>query len=269
MSTVAITGASGFIGGSVARELSAYGFDVIRLGRRDADRPFTLGPPPASALFDGVDTLLHCAYDFVPTAPADIYSRNVVGTANLVRTATRAGVGRIVFISSMSAYSGTKQLYGRGKLETEELVREVGGLSLRLGLVWGDGAGGMAGAVAELARLPVVPVLGAGSHQFTLHRADMVTGIRRAIERTDLTGTIGVADPQPVPVKRLLVGLADGRAGRLLPIPWPPVYYAMRAAEALRIPLPLRADSVLGLVRPAPSVPRPDALELDYRPFPG
>lgn len=265
---VAITGASGFIGSNAAIELTEHGHQVVALGRRPRDRRFELGPAPSAAAFDGVEVLLHCAYDFRPTSPTEIYRRNVIGTANLLRAAHRAGVGRIVFISSMSAYSGTKQLYGRAKLEGEELVRELGGLTLRLGLVWGEDAGGMAGAVARLAALPVVPVLGAKSYQFTVHRDDVVTGIRRAIEQPELTGVIGVADPQPVPVPRLLTELAAGQPGRLVPIPWRPVYSAMRAAEAARIPLPLRADSVLGLVRPAPSVPRADALGLDYRPFP-
>jgi nucleoside-diphosphate-sugar epimerase len=266
--SVAITGASGFIGASAAAALTGHGLDVVRLGRRAGDRPFRLGPAPDPEVFSGVDTLLHCAYDFTPTAATNIYRQNVLGTANLFRAATRAGVGRIVFISSMSAYSGTRQLYGRAKLEGEELVRELGGVALRLGLVWGEDAGGMAGAVAKLAGLPVVPVLGSRSHQFTVHRDDVVTAIRLAVQRPEVTGVIGVADPDPVPTGRLLTGLAGGRAGRLLPIPWRPVYLAMRAAEAARIPLPLRADSVLGLVRPAPSVPRADALGIDYRPFP-
>jgi hypothetical protein len=38
-------------------------------------------------------------------------------------------------------------------------------------------------------------------------------------------------------------------------VPWRAVLAVLRLAEAARIPLPLRSDSLLGLVRPAPSVP--------------
>jgi nucleoside-diphosphate-sugar epimerase len=258
---VAVTGASGFIGGNAVRHLTTQGVECLVLGRRsvgsEAFRRFELGPEPDPGLFDGVRSLVHCAYDFSARASQDIYQRNVVGTSNLLRAAVRAGVDRVVFISSMSAYPGTHQLYGRAKLESERLVHEIGGLTLRLGLVWGPDAGGMAGAVQRLTALPVVPVFGLKSHQFTVHRDAVDAAIAIAIARPELVGVISVANPEPVPVRRLLRGLArmggqdDPR--RLVPVPWRPVYWSMRAAEAARLPLPLRADSVLGLVQPAPS----------------
>ncbi len=39
------------------------------------------------------------------------------------------------------------------------------------------------------------------------------------------------------------------------------VYGALRAAELLPVKLPVRADSLLGLVRPAPNVPHLEVLE--------
>lgn len=279
--TIGVTGGSGFIGGDVLNHLSKCGHATTSLGRRPAKtpgigfRPFELGPEIAPEALQDLDTLVHCAYDFSCRAPKSIYRRNVVGTVNLLRAAQRAGVRRIVFISSMSAYDGTSQIYGRAKLESERLVAELGGVSLRLGLVWGSGAGGMAGAVQRLTGLPIVPVLDARSHQFAVHRDDVSVAIERAITDTTLSGVLGVAHPSRVPVPRLLAGLGaldGGRTpGRFLPVPWRPVYWAMRAAEAIRVPLPLRADSVLGLVRPArelPGVAEWAQRGMSFRPFP-
>ena len=39
------------------------------------------------------------------------------------------------------------------------------------------------------------------------------------------------------------------------------VYGALRLAELLPVKLPVRADSLLGLVRPAPNVPHPEVLD--------
>ena len=39
------------------------------------------------------------------------------------------------------------------------------------------------------------------------------------------------------------------------------VYGALRAAELLPVKLPVRADSLLGLVRPAPNVPNLEVLD--------
>ena len=279
--TVAITGASGFIGGNALRYLVQQGQPCVTLGRQPVPgvdvphRPFALGDVPAADTFAGVDCLLHCAWDFSAKSARDIYARNVVGTVNLFRAAVAAGVRRIVFISTMSAYSGTRQLYGRAKLEVERVVDELGGASLRLGLVWGHDAGGMASAVQKLAAMPVVPVFGWSSHQFTVHRDDVDAAIALAVGSPSMTGVFGVANPAPVSVPQLLRGLAsmDGGsgAGRLVRIPWQPVYYAMRTAEALRVPVPLRGDSVLGLVHPAPEVPSfPQWTQSGrtFRPFP-
>ena len=58
--------------------------------------------------------------------------------------------------------------------------------------------------------------------------------------------------------EELLRGLARhaNLSPRFLPIPWQSVYAAMRAAERAKVRLPIRSDSLLGLVHPAPSVPR-------------
>jgi hypothetical protein len=78
----------------------------------------------------------------------------------------------------------------------------------------------------------------------------------QALARTGVAAS-SVAYPERVSTYRLLSGLADsGGAGHFVPVPWRLVYYSMRQGESVRIPLPLRADSVLGLVRPAPELPR-------------
>jgi hypothetical protein len=59
-----------------------------------------------------------------------------------------------------------------------------------------------------------------------------------------------------VSFRQLLTAVAasQGNRCRLVPVPWRLVYAAVRLAELVPS-FPLRSDSVLGLVRPAPSVP--------------
>ena len=62
----------------------------------------------------------------------------------------------------------------------------------------------------------------------------------------------------------------EGRQPRFVPVPWRALYWPLRTLEAARVPLPFRADSLLGLVRPAPSVPgveRLHALGIHAAPF--
>lgn len=110
----------------------------------------------------------------------------------------------------------------------------------------------------KLTRLPLLPVIGGSARQFPVHEDDLAAVIVELLGVEAWTAdVIGVAQSTPVSFCALLRALAarQGRTPRFLPIPWRLVYATLRLAELVGIPAPLRADSVLGLVRPAPFVP--------------
>lgn len=268
---VGITGASGYIGGLIADRCARAGWSVVSLCRPATSAPvvgerrdFTLGQAVDPATVSDLDVLVHCAWDLALTDPTAIQEVNVEGSKQLIEVATSAGTGRIVFVSSMSAYEGTRQVYGRAKLACEGLVAAANGASVRLGLVYGDGWGGMAGSLRRLVSLPLVPLVGARSYQFTLHEDDAAEGLfALASAPSPLCGTFGLAHPNRVPFRTVLEATARraGHKPRFVPVPWPPVYGSMRLAELAHLRLPLRADSLLGLMRPAPCVPHPEVWE--------
>jgi nucleoside-diphosphate-sugar epimerase len=276
--TVAITGAQGYVGSLLRRTLAAEGWQVVSLVRHappgEADTvPYDLAQPSPPALLDGIDTLVHCAWDLSLIRPTDIWGVNVRGTATLLRLAARAGVRRVIFVSSMSAYEGTRQLYGRAKLECESTAAALGQGVVRLGLVYGPGWGGMAGSLRKMTRLPVVPVVAARSHQYTVHEEDAATALVRLVSLPEIPLVpLGIAHPEPVTFDRLIqaIGRTDGRAPRLMPMPWQIAYAALRTGEIAGARLPFRADSLLGLARPAQEVPNREStrgLGLSFRPF--
>jgi nucleoside-diphosphate-sugar epimerase len=259
-----ITGAYGYLGSRVREALANTGWNTVALVRTpragdDEAIAWRLGEPlPTTAA--GTAALVHCAYDMSLRAPADIWRVNVEGSVALLSSARDAGIRRLLTLSSMSAYPGTRQLYGRAKLEIEAATVAVGGIAVRPGLVYGDDAGGMVGTLRRLTRLPVVPDFGKRARQFPVHERDLVGAVVAVLGAPYWSPDVfGVAQRQPVTFRQLLAYLAarEGRRCRAVPMPWPVLYGLLRLGERLRLPLPVRADSLLGLVRPAPSVRAP------------
>jgi UDP-glucose 4-epimerase len=152
---VVVTGGCGFIGSHLVRRVLAAGaravvvVDSLRCGRAEALGSLgprvrlvrhELGTDPATALaaaLDGAAALFHFAAEKHHTSGTafDVLRTNVGGTAGLFEAARAAGVGKVVFASSVFAY-GRRQgaplredetarpttAYGMSKLLGERLL---------------------------------------------------------------------------------------------------------------------------------------------------
>ena len=142
---ILVTGASGFIGSAVVRNLLANGLPVTATARRATDTlTRELGTPvlpldimgdlqAQAAAFEGADTLVHCA------TPNDIQSRDedggmtlaVTGTFRLLEEAARWGVTRVIYLSTLQVY-GT-ELQGHVDESTHVCCESPYGLNHYLG----------------------------------------------------------------------------------------------------------------------------------------
>jgi len=272
--TAAVTGASGYLGSRVCELLEARGWSVVALVRdpstvTHAAVGYDLAAPLTTDATDALrdaDLVVHAAYDLTLTEAGDIWRVNVEGSRRLLREAARAATRPLVF-SSMSAFHGTRQLYGRAKLDIEAATIAADGCAIRPGVVLG--AGGMAGALRRLTRLPVVPVISGGAGIYTVAEADLMAAVASLAEANVVpAGRISVADPEPVPLRDLLACFADeeGRRCRFVPVPWRFVYGLLRAAERAHLRMPFRADSVLALAHTPPRPREPvRVVDLDER----
>ncbi|HJQ13344.1 MAG TPA: NAD-dependent epimerase/dehydratase family protein [Anaerolineales bacterium] len=169
-----ITGAAGFLGSSLANQLSREGHLVRGLDDLSAGDPKALGPdvhftrgdlsdrPKLWTLLQEVDVVYHLAARVsVPESilyPRDYNNANVGGTVALMEAMRDVGVRRVVLASSGAVYGdlGEQPLkesmtpnprspYAVSKLAAEYYVRTIGGLwgietvSLRIFNAYGPG----------------------------------------------------------------------------------------------------------------------------------
>ena len=112
---VLVTGASGFLGGALAREIARAGHEVRTFQRRpsgvggvdDALGSLTSRADVSRAV-DGMDAVVHLAAKVsLAGDPAEFEAVNVEGTRTVLASMRDAGVGRLVFVSSPSvAHAG-------------------------------------------------------------------------------------------------------------------------------------------------------------------
>jgi nucleoside-diphosphate-sugar epimerase len=121
---ILVTGASGFVGSHVVRDLRQRDHDVIATGRnanRLAELKSRGGSPavadlstdPLDSLVRGCDAIVHCAARASPWGRAELFMRdNVTATRRLIDAAREAStVKRFVFLSSPSIYYQRKDQF--------------------------------------------------------------------------------------------------------------------------------------------------------------
>lgn len=134
MTTIAITGATGFVGSAVLNAALAEGHMVRALARRDQAarenvawvRGDLADAAALAALVAGVDAVIHVAGLTNTPDPAEFDSANVTGTANVMAAMQGAGVKRLVFVSSLAAREPQLSAYGASKARAEALVEASG-----------------------------------------------------------------------------------------------------------------------------------------------
>ena len=127
---LAITGATGFVGGRLLELALANGHRVRALTRRpqaprdgvvwidgSLDRPDSL-----AELAKGADSVIHVAGVINAPDPAGFEAGNVTGTAAMLDAAEKTGVERFVHVSSLAAREPKLSAYGASKAGSEALV---------------------------------------------------------------------------------------------------------------------------------------------------
>ncbi len=215
---LALTGATGFIGGAVAAHFVAQGWRVRALVRGEERmavlRHRGLEPVLGSLadraslerLVEGADAVVHCAGAVRGLTQRDFDRVNVEGLANIVAvTVSQASCPRFVSLSSLAARESGLSPYAASKRQGERVLEQNAGtmhwVALRPPAVYGPGDPASSPLLHAMMRgFAIVP--GSAASRFSLlYVDDLVTAIAVCVCTRAEEAPLGIFD------------LHDGRSG--------------------------------------------------------
>lgn len=255
---VVVTGASGWLGKNLVRAIVGTRARVRCLVHTYDEAPLVellganvevvLGdlrdPAVLDRLFDGAGaaTVFHTAAVIHPTTGTrEFFDVNVGGTELVLDRARRAGVGRLVHVSSNSPFGANARPtdrfteesayhpymgYGHSKLEAEQLVfrssdrGDVPSVIIRAPWFYGPGQPARQTRWFAAVRRGRFPIIGSGEQQRSMvFTANLVQGLLRA-EVTD--AAVGraywIADAEPYELQGILATVRDALVAEGLPV---------------------------------------------------
>jgi len=256
MTTVFVTGGSGFIGGRLIERLCRDGHGVRALARSPAaaESVRARGAEPVAGELADIDAMragaAGCELAFHAAATLGDWGRredfehgNVQGTANVLRACSGAGVRRLVHVGTEAALLAgqplvevdetaplrpdSPALYSATKARAEQLVRAASRegfdtVVVRPRFVWGAGDTTLLPALIELVRRGRFAWIGGGGQlTSTTHVDNTVQGLMLGAERGRTGEAYFVTDGEPVVFRRFVIRLLQTQGvdapGRSIP----------------------------------------------------
>jgi len=215
--TLALTGATGFIGTVLRRRLVSAGWQLRALHRRRVP-PLQYGSEDAGVrwvcgslsdadslkrLLQGAAAVVHCAGAVRGTSAEQFNQVNVEGVARLVQAARELHpTPRFLLISSLAAREPALSFYAASKRGGEDTLRSLAGSMtttiLRPPAVYGPGDREMA-PLLRCMQHGLAPVLGSKSARFSLlYVEDLADAIRHTLARPEWApGPFEIHDGRP------------------------------------------------------------------------
>lgn len=184
---VAVTGATGFLGGHVLSALAAAGHSVRALTRRPQAAVDSVewlsgsleDEASLQALCRGADCLINIAGLTKAIRRADFFDVNANGTERVFSAAAQQDISHVVHISSLAAREPNLSHYGASKAATEDLLTQrqwsFGWSIIRPPAIYGPGDKEIL-KLLKASKIGILPAPGSTKNRFSMiHAADLAT----------------------------------------------------------------------------------------------
>ena len=253
---IAITGANGFLGTALVDHFAKKGWRVKALVRSPAKSvrknltyvSYDLSEPVHDSLLQDVDYLVHAAYIKQDRQHPDAFELNIQAAKKLAAAAKKQGLKKCLFLSSMSAHEEAISAYGKQKLAIEKTFSGPNCVSIRSGLIIGNG--GLVKQMVEFMRSKhMVPLVDGGQQPLqVISVKDLVTVIDKLLQ-SRLSGVLTVATPEVYTYRQLYQAISEQLEIKVLfvPVPFFVLINLIRLINLLPVPIAVNPDNALGL----------------------
>jgi uncharacterized protein YbjT (DUF2867 family) len=268
---IAITGASGFVGHHLARQLSISGHELVLIGRTWRHG----GTLPNATLcqasladinlleraFAGCDAVAHCA-GINREIGNQTYERvHIEGTANVVKAARMAGASKIALMSFLRARPNCGSKYHESKWAAEEIVRSSGlkYIIVKASMIFGRGDHMLDHLSHSISTFPLIATVGFRQKNIRpVAIDDLVRFLDVALtDPTTLSTTIALVGPEELQLSDAVRRVAHVLRKRVFLIPAPVWFHYVLAQVfewTMKVPLVAKAQIRIlseGVVEPA------------------
>ncbi len=235
--TVALTGATGFVGGHLVDCLTKTGINVRALTRRPQPEMEKVTWVSGSLdnmesladLNEGADVLIHLAGLTKAVTRDDFFDVNVTGSKGLFEAAQAAGVPHVIHVSSLAAREPRLSHYGASKAGTELLLTArkwaFSWTIVRPPAVYGPGDKEIL-KLFKATKYGILPAPGGTKNRFSMiHARDLAEALVSLCDASNKQAVVEIDDGHPggYAIKDVMNAL-PGDAGRkvsTLPVPFP------------------------------------------------
>jgi NADH dehydrogenase len=263
---ILVTGATGFVGSNIIKELVSQGYQVRGLVHSQRDFERLKGLPIETVTgditnfdsltkpFEGVQTVFSCVGIIYETKSANFDSIHVLGTRSLVEMALKNKVRHFIHTSALGTRPNAVSRYHQSKFRAEQIIQDSGltYTIFRPSILFGPEDDFVNRFARMLKYNPVFPLVGEGKSRLQpLYIKDLARCVVASLKTPEAKNKIfEIGGPRAMTLLEILEAVKKfrGYGRRFHPhLPYTTVFNFVKFAEKFLSALPVTTDQLLML----------------------